>query len=243
MNILRSQVSHVIRMGGFQIRRIRPGRVLGAQEDPAFGPLSVVDRATLAQGMVVRMHEHKNDEIFTYMWRGTVLHEDSAKHKVPLSSSRLMMMNAGKSFWHEESAIEGPVEALQIFIRPRDRDLPGVVQFYERPVAVSDGQWHLIGGPERSVAPLKIRQEVTIYDAQVAAGQELRLPAHGDLSPWLYVMAGAVHLGDERLADGDAIADLDAALPAIQAEKDSALVLFLVDRTAQATLGGTISGG
>jgi redox-sensitive bicupin YhaK (pirin superfamily) len=192
--------------------------------------------------MVVRMHEHNNDEILTYMWRGTVLHEDSAKHKVPLSASRLMMMNAGESFWHEESAVEGPVEALQIFIRPRDRDLPGVVQFYERPATVGDGQWHLIGGPERSVAPLKIRQEVTIYDAQVSAGQELPLPAHGKLSPCLYVMAGVVRVGDERLADGDAIADPDAALPVIRAEKDSALVLFLVDRTAKATMGGTISG-
>jgi quercetin 2,3-dioxygenase len=242
MNILRAQSSRVLRMGAFQIRRIRPGMILGPKGDPAFGPLSVVDRAQLGVGTVIRMHEHKNDEILTYIWRGSVLHEDSAKQKVALSANRLMMMNAGKSFWHEESAIEGPLEALQIFIRPRDIDLPGVVQFYERPVAGRDPHWHLIGGPERGNAPLKIRQEVEVYDAHLAAGEQLLVPASGPLVPWLFVMTGSVRVGDEELAEGDAISDVESNLPAVQAITDALLVLFLVDRTARGIMGGTISG-
>jgi redox-sensitive bicupin YhaK (pirin superfamily) len=80
---------------------MRPGLVRSLVADPAFGPLSVVDHANLDVGTVVPMHEHRNDEILSYMWRGTMVHEDSAGHRIPISPRKLMMMNAGRGFWHE----------------------------------------------------------------------------------------------------------------------------------------------
>lgn len=47
-----------------------------------------------------------------------MIHEDSAGHRIAIGPHKLMMMNAGRSFWHEESAPEGAVEMLQIFVRP-----------------------------------------------------------------------------------------------------------------------------
>jgi hypothetical protein len=127
MKILSAAVNRAFRQGPFQIRRIRPGQVLGSMADPAVGPLSVIDRANLDVGTIVPMHEHNNDEILSYLWRGAMVHEDSDGNKVVLSPNRLMMMNAGRSFWHEQYAPEEPVEMLQIFIRPREADLPGRV--------------------------------------------------------------------------------------------------------------------
>ena len=46
------------------------------------------------------------------------MHEDSTGQRVELSPRRPMMMNAGRSFFHEESTPDVPVEMLQIFIRP-----------------------------------------------------------------------------------------------------------------------------
>jgi redox-sensitive bicupin YhaK (pirin superfamily) len=152
MKVLRRTASPVFAQGRFQVRRIRPGVILDVRSDPAFGPLSVIDHANLAVDTVVGMHEHKNDEILSYLWRGTMFHEDSAGHRVPVSPKKLMMMNAGKSFWHEESAPDGPVEMLQIFVRPRAADLHGQVQFYDRPFPLADGQWQVIAGPESSDA-------------------------------------------------------------------------------------------
>lgn len=55
-------------------------------------------------------------------------------------------------------------------------------------------------------------------------------------------MDGTVRVGGERLVKGEAATDLETALPAIHAESYASLVVFLVDRTAQATRDGTISG-
>ena len=63
----------------------------------------------------------------------TTLHEDTAGHHIPISANKLMMMNAGESFWHEERTPDEPVEMLQIFVRPNEADLPALVDFHDRP--------------------------------------------------------------------------------------------------------------
>ena len=243
LKILRAESSRRFGQGSFRIRRVRPGLIFGANADPAFGPLAAFDHANLGVGTVVRFHEHVNDEILSYMWRGTMVHQDSAGKRVALSPNRLMMMNAGRSFWHEESAPSDPIEMLQIFIRPRDADLPGTVQFYDRDDALADGNWHLIAAPETSDAPLKVRQQVSVYDAHLPAGHEIEIPHADGMDQLLYVFDGEINAGTAHLLKGDAVADDEAPLPVIKAIRRSTLVVFLVDRQARATRAGTISGG
>jgi len=222
---------------------VRPGLVLGSDADPAFGPLAVLDHANLGVGTLVRFHEHVNDEILSYMWRGTMVHEDSSGNRIALSPNKLMMMNAGQSFWHEESAPSDPVEMLQIFIRPCEADLPGEVQFYDRDDTMADGKWHLIAAPEKSDAPLKVRQQVIVYDAHLPAGSEIEIPRAEGMQQLLYVFDGEINAASAHLLKGDTLADDETALPPIKAIRPSTLVVFLVDRFARATRAGTISGG
>ncbi len=242
LKILRAESSRGFEQGSFRIRRVRPGLIFGSNADPAFGPLAVLDHANLGVGTLVRFHEHVNDEILSYMWRGTMVHEDSSGNRVVLSPKRLMMMNAGKSFWHEESAPSDPVEMLQIFIRPREADLPGEVQFHDRNEALADGMWHLIAAPETSDAPLAIRQQVVVYDTHLPAGSEIEIPQTDGMHQLLYVFDGEISAGGTHLLKGDAIADDEKPLPAVKAIRPSTLVAFLVDRRARATRAGTISG-
>jgi redox-sensitive bicupin YhaK (pirin superfamily) len=188
------------------------------------------------------MPEHRNDEILSYMWRGTMVHEDSAGHRIPISPRKLMMMNAGRGFWHEESTPSEPVEMLQIFVRPEAADLPPHVAFWDRPVQPAAQEWQLIAGPEGSNAPLTIRQRVVVFDTHLAAGDEVVPPAVTGMTSWVYVMDGAIVAGDERLEKGDACSDADAPLPPLRASRDTTLVAFLVDLAAPASRSGTISG-
>lgn len=228
------------RQGSFSIRRIRPGLALGDGES-ALGPLAAVDHANLGTGTVVRMHEHRNDEILSYMWRGTMIHEDSAGHRIAISPAKLMMMNAGRSFWHEESTPDGPVEMLQIFIRPRAADLSGEVNFLDRiPVSAGSG-WQMIAG--ESGAPLTIRNAVTVFDAHLAIGDRIDVPQVEGRTLWLYVMDGSIETGlGERVGKGDAVMDDEAALGAVVATAETTLVAFLIDLAAPASRAGTISG-
>ncbi len=89
MQILRADQSPTHGEDDFRIRRVRPGAVRGSGADLALGPLAAFDHAELKPGKVVKMHEHRNDEILTYVWRGTMLHEDSAGQRVPVSAAKL----------------------------------------------------------------------------------------------------------------------------------------------------------
>jgi len=92
-----------------------------------------------------------------------------------ISPSNLMLMNAGKSIFHEETTQIIGAEALQIFILPEEKDLEPQVQFAEMTFPeVSD--WRLIGGPTDSNAPLVIRQKVVIYDLHGKQGESFTLP-------------------------------------------------------------------
>src|SRR5690625_5054692 len=85
------------------ITRVLPGKIMDqAADDPALGPLSNIDHDIIERGVTIKMHEHVNDEILSYVLKGTMYHKDSAGYEVPITPGNLMMMNAGKSFWHEE---------------------------------------------------------------------------------------------------------------------------------------------
>lgn len=227
--------------GPFTITRVKPGRIFGGTaEDFAFGPLSVIDHAVMKKGLTIKMHEHVNDEIFSYVWQGTMYHRDSAGIEKAVSPGQLMMMNAGKSFWHEEKVGLDQVEMLQIFVRPRETDLAPMIQFHEKTSFGSD--WYLMVGPENSDAPLKVRQNVFIFDAHPKKGDSLDIPVYEGLQQFLYVMDGEINVNGTTVGKYEAITDLDNILPKVTAEEDTTVVLFLVDMNAVMSMAGTISG-
>ncbi|MEH7238678.1 pirin family protein [Bacillus sp. JJ1562] len=226
--------------GPFTITRIQPGDILEENEDFSFGPLSIIDHAVMKKGLTIKMHEHVNDEILSYVWNGTMHHKDSTGLEAPISPGNLMMMNAGKSFWHEEKVKNDHVEMLQIFVRPRNTDLEPTIQFHEKPNRNRD--WYLMVGPEESQASLKVRQNVYILDAHPKQGDQLDIPVYQGLQPFLYVLDGELAVGDLQIRKMEAITDLEGALPPITAVTDTTVVLFFVDMKAPMSMMGTISG-
>lgn len=240
-NILRSDPDATFQKGPFHIRHVRPGHALPAQHDTAFGSLSGIDHADLGTGTLVSMHEHKNDEILSYLMHGTMIHEDRNGQRVALSSQKIMMMNAGESFWHEESAPSEPVEMLQIFIRPREADLEGRVQFLERKKGENLNHWELIAAPEGQGECLEIRQQIYVCDIQLLPDQKTEVPVRQGFATFLYVAEGAIGAGDSRLGKGDGLGS-ETDLPEITALAPSVLVCFQVKLNAEAVMVGSISG-
>lgn len=225
----------------FSLTRVKPGKILDNEAtDTAFGPLAIIDHAVMEKGLTIKMHEHINDEILSYVYSGVMHHEDSADFKAPIARGKLMMMNAGKSFWHEEKVDNNQVEMLQIFIRPEKTNLSPEIQFYDKPV--DNQNWHLMVGPKESDAPLYVRQQVYILDAHPKAGDELSIPNFSGFTPFLYVMRGEITANNFIVSKQEAITDLTMPLPSISINEDSTLVLFFVDKHAPMSLNGTISG-
>ena len=226
--------------GMFSITRILPGRILDSESQaPTFGPLSNVDHAFMSKGLTIKMHEHIDDEILSYVDRGVSLHKDSAGHEVPIERGKLMVMNAGESFWHEEKVAEEGVEMLQIFVRPEAENLEPNIQFHEKPGDHND--WYIMVGPEGSDAPMTVRQKAYIMDAHVEAGHRLDVPEYPGLAAFMYVMHGEIEIGGVRAERFESIADVEEPLPPLKALKDATVVLFFVDLNAPMSTQGTIS--
>jgi quercetin 2,3-dioxygenase len=243
MDIYRS--SQAFPMGGkfFSLKVNRPGLVNQDRnsEDDSFGPLARFDHATIRKGTKIKMHEHVNDEILSYIGSGQLLHRDSDGQEELLLPGRHMMMNAGKSFFHEESAPNGDVEMLQILIRPEKAALEPRVRFWDAGERTDDN-WTLIGGPAGSGAPLEIRQRVAVYEVKADAGAVLTLPVMDGYTPWLYVFDGSMKVGEEVLGKGDGVSGMAKELSGLMVLEPAVLVLFLVDLDAEMTDSGTISG-
>jgi len=243
MYILKNEQAHSNGGGIFSLKIRRPGKIWNnpARDDFAFGPLSRIDHAKIGQGATISMHEHRNDEILSYLWKGEMLHKDSTGQQVMISPATHMMMGAGKSFFHEESTPNGPVEMLQIFIRPEKADLEPVVQFSNVQIK-QNGEWNLIAGPKEMNAPLIIRQQIAVYDVRGTKGDVLNLPTADGMTPWLYMMNGRAQLDGISLEKGDAITYEKDEVSTVTLLEDTTLVLFLVNLNAEMTFAGNFSG-
>lgn len=226
--------------GYFTITRVHPGKILDTA-DGAFGPLSNIDHAFMKTGLTIKMHQHINDEILSYVWKGTSQHKDSAGFEAPIAKGKLMLMNAGEGFWHEEKVLRDSedVEMLQIFVRPEETNLSPHIQFHEKPETNED--WYLMAGPEGSDAPLYFRQNVFIYDAHPKAGKQLQLPTIENYEPFLYVLDGEINVQDNVFGKYEAVTTTEDNIR-IEVTMDATIVLFLVKRDVPMTLDGTISG-
>ena len=232
VHITRASQRRIFDQGKFVIRLWPLGRDIPGHKDHGLYQLGRVDHATMESGTLVPMHLHRNDEILSYVRKGAMLHKDSEGNTVPVSSTYLMMMNAGSGFYHEESVAEEgeAVEMLQIFMRPRVDGLKPQVQFYEPEEEYSINRWRLIGGNEKSSAPLKINTEIEVYDARIREGQ-IEIPELGDKTGYLYVFDGEARIPEQQLElkKGDAIL-LENENPLVQSQETADLVLFVLDK-------------
>jgi quercetin 2,3-dioxygenase len=237
--------THLVRAHGpFRLRRMHPGAMLGNPADKGFGGLGLIDHAQLTPPHVVGLHEHRNDEIISYMRQGKMIHIDTAGNTEEIRPDRLMVMNAGAGLAHEERVV-GPsdIDMLQIFVRPEEADLPPGVQFHDLAAIRHLGGWRMLAGFDGSHAPTIVRQRLLLLDQAISAGQRTIVPVRDGFDTWLYVFNGDVIADGNTYSRGDAFAAIDQHhIPELRAVTDADLVLFQVDRKAPFSRAGTLSG-
>ncbi|GGB72816.1 hypothetical protein GCM10007424_10970 [Flavobacterium suaedae] len=231
--------------GGLGIQILYPGLVMPELNDTGFSTIGRIDQAHITPGTLIPMHPHRDDEILTYLRSGKVLHKDSEGYSDIISNQKLMMMNAGSTFYHEEKTLkEGDVlEGLQIFIRPETGGLQPQVQFYQLSEANSINQWRKIAG-KRNDYPLQIRSNTWILDMQLQQGEETFLPefAIENSSFLFYLFKGDIQVNTNvQLSTGES-AIIENEDPIFTANETSDIVLFITQKNATYFEGGMYSG-
>jgi redox-sensitive bicupin YhaK (pirin superfamily) len=228
-------------MGPFTINRYFPGHAVPGHQDHGYGALAAFDDATLGPGTLIGMHEHVNDEIVSYVAQGTMYHDDSIDTKLTIDRNRLMVMNAGRSFWHEERtrADDQGVRMLQIFIRPHTLNLEPLLQVHDLEPFIPC-EWRLLVGPEGTEAPSFVRNDIILQDVSIPKGRVVPLVKKDGWDIQFYVFNGAITIEGEAFVTREGgFVGADHNL-SIHATEDALVVAFLINPKAQVTRQGTV---
>ncbi|QEC74649.1 pirin family protein [Mucilaginibacter ginsenosidivorax] len=230
--------------GGFGIEILFPGKAIGP-EDSGIGTIGRIDQATVTPGTLVPMHPHQDDEILTYLRSGVVEHKDTEGNKEIITNKRLMMMNAGAKFQHEELVLPegGVLNALQIFIRPATGGLRPQVQFHEFPDAISPNDWRAVAGKGDGF-PLQIRSNTWIYDMRLEQGNQRSQPVLpiSSATCLVYVFDGSLTVNKNIIIQKGESLVVENEEILLHAAGDCNIVLFITDLSAPAFKQGMYSG-
>ena len=220
-----------------------PGTVL-SNADTGIGSIGRIDHANISGNVTIAMHPHVNDEILSYFRTGKAEHKDSEGVNETISKNKLMLMKAGKLFYHEEKIVdEGePMEGLQIFIRPGKKDLKPEVIFLDLETHHSENKWRLLASPT-SATKFQFSSQTWLYDMKLSKGLKSPLPELPQgTTCLLYVFNGHINVNDKiDLVKKESIVFKDEVIT-INALEDSELVLFVTDESGEIFKGGMYSG-
>jgi redox-sensitive bicupin YhaK (pirin superfamily) len=231
-------------IGHGPIKVLYPGSAVSST-DTGIGSIGRIDHPEINSNTAIKMHPHINDEILSYFRTGKAEHTDSEGFVKVIGGKTLMLMKAGKEFFHEEKIMgqNQTMEGLQIFIRPGREDLDPEVAFLELESLHSENSWRLIGSPNPETK-FQFSSQTWIYDMKLLKGNISEIPQlpKNNLTALLYVFQGSVQVNDSiDLLKKECIIFKDLTV-SIAASDDSELVLFFTDEEGQIFKGGMYSG-
>ncbi|MBP1806906.1 pirin family protein [Rubellimicrobium aerolatum] len=231
----------VIDQGQFVVRVAMPGLALPEGDDHGHGPLAAVAESFMAPGTLIGMHPHVQDEIISWVPEGVMRHDDRTHGRLVTDAGHLLVMNAGREFWHEERTLpsDPPLRMLQIFVRPHEVDLEPMLQHGPLPDPTPNA-WRLLVGPEGTDSPFVVRNDVYLHDLRLDAGQSVALPSRPGWSTYAYVYSGAVEAEGERLGEAESALVTAPVDVTIRAVEPSVLVAFVLNPAATVTREGSI---
>lgn len=153
-------------IGNGPIRILYPGAVL-SKFDTGIGSIGRIDHALFQGSTTIPMHPHVNDEILTYLRSGKAEHKDSEGFVEIIDNRKLMLMRAGYSFYHEEKIIDTgeALEGLQIFIRPKSKNLIPKVTFRHLDSTNSLNEWRQLASCDGD-SELQFSSDTWVYDVK-----------------------------------------------------------------------------
>jgi len=192
-----------------------------------FGDLLVINEDFVAPSQGFGRHSHDNMEILSYVVEGALEHSDSSGGSGVIRPNELQRMSAGTGISHSEFN-PSPTQRthfLQIWILPERYGLRPEHEQREFPEGERRGRLRLIASRNGTDGSVTIHQKVKLYDAVLAAGEEVLHQLAGRRA-WVQIIKGAVTVNGVSLEMSDGAAISEETSLRIRATRESEILLF-----------------
>jgi len=193
-----------------------------------FRDLRVINEDRVAAGRGFPTHPHRDMEIITYILSGALQHQDSMGTGSVILPGDVQRMSAGTGVTHSEynHSKHEAVHLLQIWILPREKNLPPSYEQKSYPEERKRNQWLLIASSDGSEGSVLVHQDVRLLTTLLGKGQVLGYSLDPKRSAWVQVARGELELNGETLRESDGAALHGESELSFQAKKDSEILLF-----------------
>jgi redox-sensitive bicupin YhaK (pirin superfamily) len=235
------KINNAQKYGNHHISILYPGAIVG-EVDTGIGSIGRIDHAQIKGSTTIKMHPHSNDEILSYFRVGNAQHIDSGNYSEIIGRNKIMLMKAGRVFYHEEHIPDG-LEGLQIFIRPKTANTDPKVDFLELLPVDSFDEWRLLAS-NREESKLHFTSATEIYDMSILSGNVHHLANTQINNPiyLLYCFQGQISVNQSiDITKGESILT-DEPLTYFETKNSAELVLFITDSHQDCYRQGMFSG-
>lgn len=203
----------------------------GEHYDPAninFGPLRVLNDDTVKPGAGFPTHPHRDMEIVTIVFEGTIAHKDSTGGEGTITVNEVQRMTAGKGILHSEynASDSEMLKLLQIWFIPKEQGLkPSYEQKKFSPESKRNKFLKVVSGKKED-GIIFINQEAEIFLSGLDKGNEIKYELSEGRGIYLHLAEGKVNVNNVSLQSGDAVEITEEKAISISAEENSQIVLF-----------------
>ena len=193
-----------------------------------FRHLRVINDDRVRGGHGFPPHPHRDMEIITYVLEGALQHKDSMGNGSVIRPGDVQRMTAGTGVVHSEfnPSKTDLVHLLQIWILPRERELPPAYEQKTFEDAELRDVLRVIAAPDGREGAVTIHQDVTLYASRLSPGVKVEHRFAPGRSGWLHLARGAAELNGTPLTAGDGAAVSDERAVTIAATEPSEILLF-----------------
>ena len=190
--------------------------------------LRVINEDTVQPGEGFPTHPHKDMEILTYVYEGTVAHKDSMGNVTQIKAGEFQIMSAGTGITHSEynPSDEASLKLIQIWIKPNKLGLkPRYDQKLYSRESLSGGL-KLIVSPDGRDGSMLVHQDALVYTGILPKGASYEKALNPKRGHWLQLVEGEVEANGQRLVAGDGLAIENSSELRLKAYSEANLICF-----------------
>jgi len=171
-----------------------------------FRALRVINQDVVEAGAGFPTHGHKDMEIFSYVLEGTIAHRDSLGNHAELKPGQIQVMSAGSGVKHSEfnPSKSDLLRFIQVWIEPKAKGLSPRYSEWKPTHEMQSAAKVLIISEDGREQSAKVYQDVSVYRLKLSTKEKIDHALMQGRGLWLQVISGAVNIGQDSLAAGDA---------------------------------------